>query len=635
MWSLGLCNCPKKYPTPRNTSGARSNKERNHVHHRPHQGSDLHRGLGVAGLLVAGCAGGGYLGDGGADLGGNATWDGTGNGDDPGVENPVDEVGTTLTGIVRDSWGQPVPGARVTTDTGLSGVTDEGGRFLFEDVEAGDVLVDFYKDGWAHSQQPFTVFVDVENSMLQTLAELDLIETFSSADGLTFDLDGAAVELPGDNFVDANGNPYEGDVTVEAVWFDLASPMDQGNELLATPGDFSALRTDGEGVTLESFGMLQVNLLAQDGSELNLGEQAAPMQFSITDLGSLDAPVVGEVVPAWSYDTETGKWVEEGQGTVVRADDGSLVWEFEAPHFSTWNVDKPLPTHGCVTGQLLDPWGDAWAGATVRFIGQTYISTTTARTAGDGSFCVEVKNGETGFIEFAYSVNGQWATQRTDPVTIPSGPGTCTDGNFSDCVDIGTINMEIVTCVSGVVVDSGNVGIAGATVVSPQGGQAITDANGGFCLTVPVFQSTQVYVIPDPQDPTAFQPANIWTNPGNPACQGGCSNLVIIKPITNTSCAEGLVNFNGQAVPQFPVEAYLPGFPAAPIATTLSGADGSYCINVPGDQEVEVRIGDAQYTCGSQMVSAWADGAINGATCDWAGMDECAWLAPFNCTAMN
>ena len=81
-----------------------------------------------------------------------------------------------------------------------------------------------------------------------------------------------------------------------------------------------------------------------------------------------------------------------------------------APHFSTWNCDQPLPTHGCVTGSINTADGQDRSGATIRAVGITYISTTTARTNQNGDFCLEVKNGEQVWLEISYSVGGQMAT---------------------------------------------------------------------------------------------------------------------------------------------------------------------------------------------------------------------------------
>jgi len=592
--------------------------------------------LGLAGLLIApGCIGG-------VDPISGPTPNNPNNpnnpvGDDDDDVNPG--VNTTLTGVVRGMDGMPIEGVTVSTNTGLETLTDRDGRFLFEDAEpTEDVLVNFIANGYARSQAPFDIYEGVENTLIQVMALVDLVETFDAAAGLAFTLsEGPSVELPADNFVDADGNAYTGSVTVEATWYDLTTVADVDdpntpeieniNEVIAAPGDFTAIDGNGDDQTLESFGMLQVNLIGDDGRDLQLAGGTSEIFLPVVDLGGLDVPVAGETVPAWHYDTEQGKWVEEGVFEIVDVD-GELMARFDAPHFSTWNCDQPLPTHGCVSGTLTDAQGEPRVGATARFIGQTYVSTTTARTAQDGTFCIEVKNGETGFVEFSYTIAAQTATQRTDPVTIPSGQGTCTDGNTSDCIDIGEIPMDIVTCVSGVVVNSQNQGLSGVTVVSPQGGQAVTDGNGAFCITVPVFATTEVYVVSDQDDMQGFQPQAVYAQPGLPACQGGCPNLVFLRPYTSTGCAHGQVLINNQQQMTIPVEVFDTAYPEVAIYTGLTEADGSFCVELPAGIEVEVSVGEAEFLCDSQVVTA----TNAGATCDSSSQQgECMSLQDFVC----
>ena len=574
--------------------------------------------------------------------------DGFGPGEDP-IIDPVDDddgddddaavAGTSFHGVVRGADGMPISGVAVTTSNGFSAVTDYQGQFVIEDIDASArALVNFVAPGYAKSQTPFEIIDGIENFLSQQMAEVDFTDSFDSADGLTIELDDqASVVLPAANFADADGNAYEGEVTVEVTSYDLTSPMEMGNEIFAIPGDFTAIDLDGADQSLESFGMLQVNLWGESGEELELGADSSslvlPMQIQDSDDPAIqeqiddDMPLVGDTIPAWSYDEATGKWIEEGIGTVIELADGTLGWEFEAPHFSTWNVDKPLPTHGCVTGVVTNSQGQPRQGATVRAVGMTYTSTTTARTAADGTFCLEVKNGETVWLEISYTVAGQPASQRTDPVTIPAGQASCTDGNFSDCVDMGVIPVDIMSCVTGVVIDNQNMPVEGADVVSPQGGIATTDASGAFCLAVPVFQATQVYVLTG-QDDIGFQPVQMYTQPGLPDCQSGCPNIAVLRPYTTTSCASGEVIINSQSAPNILVEAFDANFPEVAVFSSLTTEDGSYCVEIPAGGEVIVQVGAGDSVCGSETVNA---SSLGGEVCDESSQTECTSVPNFVC----
>jgi len=578
----------------------------------------------VAMPLFTGC-----VTDNGPGNGGNNPF-GPGDDDDD-DDDDVTVDGTFFMGVVRDAMTSPLEGVTVRTSTGLETVTDHFGRYTIDmtDADPGTVQVSFLKDGFARSHTPFEIIEGIENFLMQTMAEVDLVRTFDAAEAQDLEIEHEgktlSIQLPGSNFIDESGAAYDGNVTVEATFYDLTSNVDQGLEIFAAPGDFSATDSEGADQSLESFGMIQVNLLGADGQELNLGEEGAPILMPIQDLGS--TPVAGETVEAWSYDTETGKWVEEGYGEVVDID-GELFWEFTANHFSTWNCDRPISTHGCLNGKVTDALGDPRQGATVRAVGQTYISTTTARTSGNGDFCLEVKNGETVWVEISYSVAGQAATQRTDPVTIPAGQATCTNGTTDDCVDLGTIPVDIMTCVQGVVIDGQNQPVEGADVVSPQGGVGTTDASGLFTLTLPVFQPTHVFVQTG-LDEVGYQPVELYTQPSTPNAQNGCPNSAILRPYTQTTCAESYVVINNQMAGSIPVQVFDVDFPDVAVYTTLTETDGSFCAQVPVTNEVAVQVGSGDTLCAREVIST---SSLGGEVCDESSQSECELLPDFVCS---
>ena len=591
--------------------------------------------------MLPGCAGS----DVGGNNGGNNGFDSVGDDDGSGNQGDDDNQDTTsLTGVVRgwqlvDVAGEetnlqmPVEGVEVSTNRGESTTTDSDGRFLLADVEPGErVLVSFSKSGYAWTQTPLDILEGVENTIIQTIAVVDFTSTFEAGTGTSFELEeGLTVDLPASNFLDASGTAYDGQVTVEATFFDIDTVdvdgyPSNGNELFATPGDFSAVDSDEAEVILESFGMFQINLWDENGEELNLGATGSSIVMPIESLGS--TPELGDVVEAWSYNTENGKWVEEGTGTVIDLGDGVLAWEFTAPHFSTWNCDRPMPTHGCLSGVVTDSQGNARSGATVRAVGISYISTTTARTGQDGSFCLEVKNGETVWGEISYTVGGQPASQRTDPVTIPSGQATCQDGDSSDCYDLGVIPVEIMACVQGLVLDAQGNAVSDAQVISPQGGLATSATDGSFCLSTPVFQTTEVYVLSVDNTTVGYQPQVLYTQPGRPDCSAGCSNIVRMRPYTSTSCAQGSVVINNETTAGIVVEAYDDNFDSVRIFSALTDAAGQYCVPVPAGIEASVQVGVGDTSCGSQSVT----GAVAGAECDESNQGgECLQVGSIDC----
>ena len=552
-------------------------------------------------------------------------------GDDDLTPTPADDddaSSVSLVGIVLDAYGQPLGDVTVSLlGAELMTVSDNSGRFKLENVAPSErSIITFRKEAYARTSVPMELREDVENTIIQRMAVVDHVFSFDATDGYTFgDEEPLKLEFPSANIVDAQGELYNGSVVVEVTVFDLVSDMDNGNEVLATPGNFTAVNNVGEEKTLESYGMVQVNMTTPSGEDLQLGSQGSVIRLPVQNLGA--PPVVGDEISAWSYNEVLGKWEEEVVGTVAEFD-GQLVWEFEAPHFSTWNCDRPISTHGCLTGAVTNSQGEPRSGATVRAVGITYISTTTARTAQDGSFCLEVKNGETVWAEISYSIAGQTATQRTDPVSISPGQASCSLGEGT-CNDLGTIPVDIQTCISGVVVSALNVPRAGVQVMSPSGGVATTDANGAFCMTTPVFQTSEVFALTEVNE-VGYKPVRVFTQPGLPDCQAGCSNIAVIRPYDTTSCAHGSVVVNGQVAENLLVEVYDLDYPSARIYSTLSNSDGSFCASIPAGTNTSVQVGAGDNLCGIETVNT---DSMGGEECADSGQSgECYSLNDFVCS---
>ena len=531
------------------------------------------------------------------------------SGDDD--DTPPVAVDTTLTGVVRDAWGAPVEGVAVATSHGFSGVSDEEGRFAFAVDPAPEALISFAKEGYPPAALAFDLLEGVENALHRTMAEVDVVQTFLSTDGLgpTFiDEHGATFELPPDNFLDSSGVDYVGNVTVEATFYDVTAGFEDGNELFAVPGDFVGIDLEGSPQRIETWGVVQLRLWGDGGEPLNLGLNAAPIRLPLQIQDAPDASVPdGATVPAWSFDVSTGRWVEGGAGGLVQEPDGTWFWELDAPYVGTWIVAEPLPVPGCISGTVSDSAGAPRPGATVQGVGFDYSSVSTTRSLPDGSFCAEVLAGGTAWLDLSHSTGAQPAALRSDPVAVPVG--TC-DG--FDCADLGVLPLDIMTCVTGLVVSTQGSPVANVDVVSPQGGLAQTDLNGGFCLGVPVYGETTAYVFTG-ADEEGYRPKRLFTQVGLPGCQSGCPNIAILRPYSETTCAAGEVLINSQAAAAIPVEAYDPDFADLPVFSTVTASDGSYCVEVPVvSSPVSVRVGSPPNLCDEEAVSTDAAG---GPTC--------------------
>ena len=256
---------------------------------------------------------------------------------DPVFPDQGEIINTTLTGRVANVSGQPVEGALVTClscNPSQSMETDAYGNYAFNKVShKGELsLLAVTSTGNFDNYRRHSVQKDLASYSSIIVREKALLGTANTnqAETLTHQ-SGATISLPENAIRDEAGNNYNGDYQVYLSWIDPSAP--DLNETMM--GDLSAIDADGQLVGLSTFGMLQVELEAEDGSPLNLQEnQTAELSFPVPAELLDKAP---ESIPLWSYDEENGYWLEEGEALLTGSNYVGLV-----SHFSTWNVDSKV-----------------------------------------------------------------------------------------------------------------------------------------------------------------------------------------------------------------------------------------------------------------------------------------------------
>jgi MYXO-CTERM domain-containing protein len=114
----------------------------------------------------------------------------------------------------------------------------------------------------------------------------------------------------------------------------------------------------------------------------------------------------------YSFDEGSAQWVSEANGELQTADGktivesslaaitggtftGDVFVSFRTSHFSSWNVDRPVQTHTCVKGRVVDQSGSAFAGLHVYAEGVSYTGTSATITTGaDGFFVFDLMRSE-------------------------------------------------------------------------------------------------------------------------------------------------------------------------------------------------------------------------------------------------
>lgn len=237
-------------------------------------------------------------------------------------------VSRDFIGQVVDINNSPVVGATVTI--GISQAqTDENGVFILNSAEVNErfAYITAKKAGFIDGSRAMVPSTG-KNKLKIMLLPATSIATISS--GQTSEVvlpSGTKVVFDG-RFQDSNGNNYSGNVNVSM--FHLL-PSDENISSLM-PGMLYGKGEDGEEKSLQTFGMLNVELRGESGQKLQLatGHKAkVEMEIDLEQLASAPA-----TIPLWHFDDVYGYWIQEGQATKV-----GNVYKGEVSHFSWWNCD--------------------------------------------------------------------------------------------------------------------------------------------------------------------------------------------------------------------------------------------------------------------------------------------------------
>lgn len=356
----------------------------------------------------------------------------------------------------------PADGATVTVSTDMNGnaridggewataTADARGRYSINaTVAAGrQSIVRFSHDGYA--------------PLVKTL-QINTARDISGFDGSL---------APMDDLIDAkNGKWRNQSGSVEVSCPDVGggsvrnfNPVTEADKF---PGSFS----DSSGSMLVSGVFTAFALEDADGQKLATTAPGSPARIRMRMPRDTWASVVDTAagtdrieVPMYYFDEEDGQWkrgtdeqgdelsgwlekengdlIAESQLAAIRGGtfSGQIFAASDVTHFSYWNVDWPVESHGCISGTLVDAEGNPVAGATLAVEGLTYAGTSSPQTTDEnGAFCVDVmrseaagedinKNGVTGETQSVLitgsSGGGLYSFGRYD---VPAQAGACPD----------------------------------------------------------------------------------------------------------------------------------------------------------------------------------------------------------------
>ena len=284
----------------------------------------------------------------------------------------------SISGIVTDLNKNPIADVKVTIE-GNEIYSDSKGLFSIDKVLIGkDQVVGFSKPNHVSNQKVATIELGKNTFVFASLGKWDKSETINPSQENTITFQNAKVKLPANGIVDANGNPFTGDVTVKAAYFDPMS--DNYGDVF--PGDFEGEDMSGNIVPIESYGFINVELTG--GNQiLNLASgSTADISIPIPDALKANAP---NPIPLWFFDEELGIWKEEGSATIQNG-----VYVGEVSHFTAWNADFLFEVSS-IKGRVVCKDGSPLPNARIKVRGVDYSSTTYKSSDTNGYYEIDVK----------------------------------------------------------------------------------------------------------------------------------------------------------------------------------------------------------------------------------------------------
>lgn len=409
------------------------------------------------------------------------------------IDSPIPKefVKATVYGTVIDENNQPVADATVEIATNTGSVTrntDKNGAFILHDaiVNAKGTYVKVDKAGFFHGSKVINPRLGSRTPVTVMLLGNTATKFIAAVSGGTADYGDYTIALPANSVVDANGNPYNGQIGVAAHYLEPSS-REFG---LTAPGRLEGYTTTEDVVGLISLGQMAVELRSSNGDLLQLKQGAeATLRIKVAQSSqSLAKPTL----PMWYFDEAVGIWVEDGSSTY---DNGW--YEAKVSHFTFWNWDFISPS-ALIDFKFVDSSGNPVTNVYLD------VQATVSHTHGsgtpdaDGHLIGNVPAGEPLVANVYFGTGGGCAQQLILTQNIGPFPASTTAQQV--CFTISQSNSSATNfIINGRLLDCAGAPVANGYVrVSTLGGIYPTDANGYYSaniLTCQTVSSISLYGI--------------------------------------------------------------------------------------------------------------------------------------------
>ena len=351
----------------------------------------------------------------------------------PFLENFGDSIEARFMGSVINEEGNPIVGANITIGN-MMAITDANGVFSIESTTVYEkfAYIKASKNGFIDGSRSLVPTSGV-NQVVIMLLDADPNATIGAGQPFNIGLpNGTSVNFTGD-FQTVNGFEYLGNVQV------VLKHLNPDNEAMALqmPGALIAENTSGDLQALETYGMIAVKLIGENGEELNIAEGTTAELKIPVPTNATNPP---ETIPLWYFDETYGYWKEEGTAT-LQGDK----YVGEVSHFSFWNCDIAFDTvQLCVT--IVDDNNNPLPNTIVQLQRDSvsWTSAATGYTNANGEVCGIIPANETltltipdfGCVDNDYSESvGPFDSDTNITITVSDSNAQTTNltGVFNDC----------------------------------------------------------------------------------------------------------------------------------------------------------------------------------------------------------
>lgn len=250
---------------------------------------------------------------------------------------PAEQIVTaSVQGRVVDGNGVPVQGAAVMSGT-ASATTDVNGIFSFSAISMSSRFgyVQAAKAGYFTGSKSIVTNGGASNYINIQLISQSRTGFFPALTGGFADTEATDTVTFGDSsVVTASSNAlYTGDAYVYAAYLDPTDSL----SFPQMPGDLRGIGSNGYETALQSFGLLDVQLMDPSGNALQVASgKTANVVWNIPASLQGAAPAT---IPLWYFNDTTGRWIEQGSATR-----SGNTYVGQVSHFTWWTCAQAVST---------------------------------------------------------------------------------------------------------------------------------------------------------------------------------------------------------------------------------------------------------------------------------------------------